>query len=133
MSGPRLINAESLGTPAGHYSHAAVTAGGMVFVSGQLPITPQGRKLGSEPFETQVAQTLSNLDNVLAACGCARGDLVQVRVYLCDVEWWPRFNALYADWIGAHRPARCVVPVPALHYGLALEIEAVAQQAPPAV
>ncbi|MEQ1892853.1 MAG: RidA family protein, partial [Planctomycetota bacterium] len=33
---------------------------------------------------------------------------------------------LYAAWIGPHRPARAVVPVPELHFGLRLEIEAVA-------
>ncbi len=75
----------------------------------------------------QAAQVLENLDRVLEACGCRRTQLVQVRVYLLSVEDWPRFNALYAEWIGEHRPARCVVPVPALHHGLALEIEAVAQ------
>lgn len=131
MAGARLVNAESLGTPAGHYSHAAITAGGLVFVSGQLPIAPEGHRLGGEPFETQVAQVFANLDEVLAACGCTRRDLVQMRVYLCDIDLWPRFNELYAAWIGAHRPARCVVPVAALHHGLGLEIEAVAQQPSP--
>ncbi|AWN23801.1 RidA family protein [Deinococcus irradiatisoli] len=126
MSEVQLIDAAALGQPGGHYSHAA-RAGGLVFISGQLPITPQGDKLGGETFEVQAAQVLSNLDEVLGACGCERHDLVQVRVYLLSVEDWPRFNALYAEWIGDHRPARCVVPVPALHYGLALEIEAVAQ------
>ena len=130
MTAPQLVNADSLGLPAGHYSHAAVSTGGMVFISGQLPITPDRRKLGDESFEVQAAQVLANLDAVLAACGCGRGDLLQVRVYLCDVELWPRFNDLYAAWLGEHRPARCVVPVPALHYGLALEVEAVAQQRP---
>ncbi|WP_161881174.1 RidA family protein [Deinococcus alpinitundrae] len=125
MSEVQLIQAEALGKPGGHYSHAA-SAGGLVFISGQLPITAQGHKLSGERFEVQAAQVLSNLDEVLAACGCGRTDLVQVRVYLLSVEDWPRFNTLYAEWIGEHRPARCVVPVPALHYGLALEIEAVA-------
>jgi len=100
----------------------------MVFISGQLPITPERRKLGDEPFDMQVAQVLANLDSVLAACGCSRLDLLQVRVYLCDIGLWPRFNDLYAAWMGAHRPARCVVPVAALHFGLALKVEAVAQQ-----
>ena len=126
MSELQLISAEALGQPGGHYSHAAC-AGGLVFISGQLPITARGQRLSGEPFEVQVAQVLSNLDQVLTACGCGRTDLVQVRVYLLSVEDWPQFNTLYAEWIGEHRPARCVVPVPALHYGLALEVEAVAQ------
>ena len=39
---------------------------------------------------------------------------------------WPEFNAIYARWAGASRPSRAVVPVPALHYGFKIEIEAVA-------
>ena len=54
------------------------------------------------------------------------GDVLQVRVYLTDIADWPAFNTLYAAWAGAARPARAVVPVPALHYGFRIEIEAVA-------
>jgi hypothetical protein len=51
---------------------------------------------------------------------------VQVRVYVTDIALWPAFNAIYAAWAGASRPARAVVPVPMLHHGLLIEIEAVA-------
>ena len=69
---------------------------------------------------------LANVDAILAARGLARERLVQVRVYLVDTADWAAFNALYAQWLGAHRPARAVVPVPALHFGFKLELEAVA-------
>jgi reactive intermediate/imine deaminase len=112
--------------PGGHYSHAAV-AGGLVFVAGQLPIAPDGRKLGDAPFEAQARQVLANVQAALEGAGSSIERLVQVRVYLADLGHWPAFNALYADWIGSHRPARAVVPVPALHFGLLLlEVEAVA-------
>ena len=39
---------------------------------------------------------------------------------------WPRFNRIYADWIGEHRPARAVAGVAELHFGLAVEVEATA-------
>ncbi|MFC5473944.1 RidA family protein [Paraherbaspirillum soli] len=126
MSGVSMVGAgKLLNKPAGHYSHAACV-GDLVFLSGQLPITPQGIKLTGEPFDVQVSQVFDNLDRVLSACGCTRESLVQVRVYLLDIEHWPHFDQLYAAWLGEHRPARTVVPVPALHYGLELEIEAVA-------
>jgi 2-iminobutanoate/2-iminopropanoate deaminase len=123
----QFVNSDSLGMPGGHYSHSAI-AGTMVFISGQLPITADGHKLIDESFDTQVGQVFDNLEQVLLSCGCNRNHLLQVRIYLCDVNLWSRFDQLYAEWMGAHRPARCVVPVPALHYGLSIEIEAVAQQ-----
>jgi len=49
-----------------------------------------------------------------------------VRIYVTDIAAWPAFNAIYAIWIGASRPARAVVPVPELHYGFKIEVEAVA-------
>ncbi len=126
MSGVRYVNAPTLRAPAGHYSHA-VCANGFVFVAGQIPVTPDDRKLVDASFEEQVRQVLDNLDAVLAASGTDRARLVQVRVYVTDMEThWPTFDALYRAWIGEVRPARAVVPVPTLHYGLAVEIEATA-------
>ena len=120
-----LVNPTDAATPGGHYSHAVV-AQGMVFVSGQLPIAPDGRKLSNAPFAEQAEQTLRNVEAALRAAGSGKGSLVQVRVYLSDIGHWAAFNELYARWIGNHRPARAVVPVPALHFGLLIEIEATA-------
>jgi 2-iminobutanoate/2-iminopropanoate deaminase len=122
-----LINPATMAAPGGHYSHA-VAAGGLVFVSGQLPIAPDGSKLNDAPFEQQARQVLDNVARALTAAGSAVDRLVQVRVYVTDIGSWPAFNALYAQWAGAARPARAVVPVPQLHYGFKIEVEAVALQ-----
>ncbi|AOY95972.1 enamine deaminase RidA [Cupriavidus sp. USMAA2-4] len=119
----------SLPPPGGHYSHA-VRANGFVFVSGQLPITPDGCKLGDAPFEVQARQVLANVAAALRQAGSDVGLLVQVRVYLDDVANWSAFNAIYADWAGAARPARAVVPTGPLHFGLKVEVEAVALAGP---
>jgi len=119
------FNPDSMSAPGGHYSHA-VSANGFVFVSGQLPIAPDGRKLNEAPFEAQARQVLDNVASALTAAGSAVSRLVQVRVYVTDIASWPTFNTLYAEWAGSARPARCVVPVPQLHYGFKIEIEAVA-------
>lgn len=123
-SSVRTVQPPGMAAPGGHYSHATVAAG-LVFVAGQLPIAPDGRKLGDEPFETQARQVLANVRAALEGAGSGVEQLAQVRVYLTDLAHWPAFNALYAEWIGTHRPARAVVPVPALHFGLLLEVEAV--------
>lgn len=115
----------TMAAPGGHYSHA-VTANGFVFISGQLPIAPDGSKLADAPFEQQAEQTLNNVAMALTAAGSSLDRLVQVRVYVTDIKSWPAFNAIYAKWVGSSRPARAVVPVPELHYGFKIEVEAVA-------
>lgn len=111
--------------PAGHYSHS-VTAGGFVFISGQLPITNEGEKKADAPFEEQVELVLKNIDACLSGAGVSREHLVSVRVYVTDISQWPAFNNVYAAWIGDFRPSRAVAGVAELHYGAAIEMEAVA-------
>jgi len=105
-----------------------VTANWFVFIAGQLPIAPDGAKLAEAPFEQQAQQVLDNVASALAGAGSAIDRLVQVRVYVTDIKLWPAFNAIYARWIGSSCPARAVVPVPELHYGLKIEVEAVARE-----
>jgi len=122
-----LTNPATMAAPGGHYSHAVI-GNGFVFVSGQLPIAPDGSKLNEASFEKQAQQVLDNVAAALTSAGSAVERLVQVRVYVTDIASWPAFNAIYAKWIGSSRPARAVVPVPELHYGFKIEIEAVALQ-----
>ena len=119
------VNPSNMAPPGGHYSHATI-ANGFVFVSGQLPITPSGDRLNQASFEEQVNQTLSNVKTVLEAAGSSVAQLVQVRVYITSISNWPSFNQIYKEWAGQSLPARAVVPVPELHYGFSVEIEAVA-------
>ena len=111
--------------PAGHYS-AGVRHGGLVYVSGQLGARADGSHTHDQPFEVQARAALDNVFRVLAAAGSAKEDLLKVTVYLVGVDNWPRFNAIYAQVMGEARPARAVVPVPELHHGYLVEIEAVA-------
>jgi reactive intermediate/imine deaminase len=120
----KTIQPDTLPAPGGHYSHAVV-ANGFVFVSGQLPIAADGAKLIDAPFEQQARQVLANVQAALEAAGSSIAQLVQVRVYVDDVANWPAFNAVYAQWAGAAKPARAVVPTGALHFGLKVEVEAV--------
>lgn len=118
-------NAPQLIPPRGHYSHT-VTANGFVFVSGQLPTDSQGNVHADASFAQQAELVLANLDACLSASGVGRQQLVQVRVYIADMDNWPVFNQIYANWIGEFRPARAVAGVNELHFGAGIEIEATA-------
>ena len=113
-------------SPAGH-SRPAVVHGGFVFVSGQLPVVPEtGERLAGAEIEAQTAQVFANVAAILEAAGSGLDRVVRVNVYLTDVELWGRFNAAYAAIMGEHRPARTVVPVTALHHGVAIEVDVIA-------
>jgi reactive intermediate/imine deaminase len=126
---PHYVEPANHARPAGHYSHGVV-ANGFVFVSGQLPITPAGEKLSDASFADQARQVLANLESILKASGSGIDHLVQVRVYVDDLAHWAEFNGLYAQWAGASRPSRAVVPCGPLHYGFKLEVEAIALASP---
>ena len=121
----RLICTDKAAPASGHYSQAVVK-GHEVFISGLLPITPSGEKLNGASFTDQTIQVLDNLKAILADAGSSPDKLVSVRVYISNLDNWVEFNSLYSKMVGAHRPARAVVPVPALHYGFSLELEAIA-------
>jgi len=111
--------------PAGHYTQAIV-AGQQVFISGQLPIRPDGAPLPDMSFEAQARQALENMLAILAAAGGTPQRLARVTAYIVGVENWPVFNKLYAAMLPDAKPARTVVPVPELHYGYLVEIDAIA-------
>jgi reactive intermediate/imine deaminase len=115
------------GAPAarGHYSQAVIHAG-LVYVAGQLPIAPDDPERRLEGFEAQARQVLDNVIAILEAAGSGAESVLKATVYIADVAHWPAFNALYAERFGAHRPARTVVPVAALHYGYLVEMDAIA-------
>ena len=121
----RCVNSAEIKSPAGHYSHVCV-AGSLAFISGQLPIDAGGKVLSDGTFAEQTDQVLANVDACLKAVGADRRSLTQVRVFVADIAQWPIFNERYAEWIGDHRPARAVAGVSQLHYGAAVEVEAIA-------
>lgn len=120
---------ETLARPGGHYSHAS-RVGDLVFTAGQLGIRPDGTHTADLAFEAQVRQALANMLAALAAAGAGPADIAKVTAYIVGVENWPRFNAIYAEVMGDVRPARTVVPVPELHYGYLVEIDAIAACGP---
>lgn len=123
---PEPILTDRAPPPAGHYSQA-ISAGGFLFISGQLPVRPDGTLLTGASFDDQASQAIGNLLAILAAAGGSPAQLVRVTAYIVGVEHWPRFNAIYATRLGEARPARSVVPVPELHHGCLVEVDAVAR------
>ena len=117
--------------PLGHYSQA-VRAGGFIHVSGQLPIRIERQNEPNEDsFEEQAKLVLRSLLAVLDAAGATPSSVLKVTAYIVGVKHWPAFNAAFAEAFGDAKPARSVVPVPELHHGFLIELDAVAMDANP--
>lgn len=109
-----------------HYSPFTV-GGGLIFVSGQLPLKPgRDTSLADAPFKEQVEQTLHNLKSVLRDAGVDLTQVIKTTVYLSDISDWDELDVVYGRFFGTTRPSRSVVPTGPLHFGFRVEIEAIA-------
>jgi 2-iminobutanoate/2-iminopropanoate deaminase len=120
------IRVEGLAEPVSHYTDA-VRAGELLFVSGVVAVDGDGRLVGGDDVVVQTRQVFENLQAVLAAAGCAFGDVVKVTVFLTDIGDRARINTIRQEFFGEARPASTLVEVPRLAVpGATVEIEAVA-------
>jgi 2-iminobutanoate/2-iminopropanoate deaminase len=111
----------------GPYSQA-IHAGDLVFLSGQVPIDPKTGELVGGDIAAQTERVLDNLGAVLAAAGCAFGDVVKTTIYLVDLADFQAVNQTYAKRFTAAPPARATVQVSALPKGARVEIDAIARK-----
>lgn len=121
----KVINSSNVTAPAGHYSHATVS-GSLVFVSGQLPFPLNSKEL-PQGIEAQTLQTLKNVEAILLSAGSSMKNLLNVQIFIPDINLWPTVNQIYSDFLKEVKPARTIVPCNTLHYGALIEINAIAQ------
>jgi 2-iminobutanoate/2-iminopropanoate deaminase len=110
----------------GPYSQA-VEVDGWLYTSGQVALDPASGEMVAGGFEAQAKQVLENLRHVLASAGCTFQNVVKAVVYVVDLADFPKLNALYAEAMGDHRPARSTVQVAGLPKGALVEIDLVAK------
>lgn len=104
----------------------AITAGGLVFVSGQVALVPGATEpVGSDVGE-QTEQVFANLRAILEAAGSGLDRVVKTTVYLSDLDDFQAMNDVYRTHVGEVPPARATVEVSALPSGALVEIDAIA-------
>jgi 2-iminobutanoate/2-iminopropanoate deaminase len=111
----------------GPYSQA-VSVDGWLYTSGQVALDPATAELVPGGFEAQARRVFQNLREVLTASGATFADVVKATVYLQDFADFPKLNAIYAEVMGDHRPARSTVQVAGLPKGALVEIDLVARK-----
>lgn len=109
----------------GPYSQAVV-APPFVFVSGQLGMDPATGDLVGDDLESQARRALENVKQILTAAGSSLEKVTVVEVFLTDMGKFADFNAIYAEYFSAHKPARAAIEVGALPKGGCVEIKCTA-------
>ncbi|HEX4048221.1 MAG TPA: Rid family detoxifying hydrolase [Elusimicrobiota bacterium] len=108
----------------GPYSQG-LSSGQLVFVSGQVPLRPDGAAEGGGVAE-HTRRCLENVREVLAAAGLMMDDVVKTTVFMTDLGQFAAMNEAYGRCFRPPYPARSTVQVSALPKGADVEIEAVA-------
>ncbi|MCF7821587.1 MAG: RidA family protein [Mariprofundaceae bacterium] len=124
----QVIHSDQAPKTVGPYSQAMMHDG-MLYTSGQIGLDPTAGTLVGEGVEAQARQVTKNLSAVLDAAGVSISDIVKVNIYLTDMDDFPLVNAIYADWLAEHRPARATVAVAALPLGAKVEMDLIARGA----
>ncbi len=122
-----LIETRDAPLPGGHYSQAVIS-NRLVFVSGILPLIPNQGKSIPEGIVAQTEQIFNNLRAILKASGSDLRHLVHVQIFIADINLWKDIDNIYQKAMGAHKPARIVIPCGSLlHYDALIEISATAE------
>ena len=118
--------------PLGHYVQAQRT-GNLLFLSTQLPVVP-GTGAEHDPHALrdaspadQARQVLANMGAILAEAGCGPEHVVRLTIYLTRIEDWDEVNGACNAFFGAHKPARGVLAIAALHMGYRVAADLVAE------
>lgn len=109
----------------GPYSQAVMTSGNMLFVSGQIPLDPESMKIVEGGIEEQTKRSLVNLLHIVEDAGFTKQTIAKVTIFIKNMDDFGTINAIYADHMGDHRPARAVVEVARLPKDVLVEIECI--------
>lgn len=124
----KVIRTENAPAPVGPYNQAIAVSGQLVFVAGQIPLSPTtGEIVGDKDIVKQTEQVMANLVAVVVAAGATTEDIVKTTVFLADMNDFVAMNGVYARYFDEKSaPARACVEVARLPKDVLVEIECIA-------
>jgi 2-iminobutanoate/2-iminopropanoate deaminase len=120
-----VIHSDNAPAAIGPYSQAIKASGGFVFLSGQIPLKPNG-ELVTGDIKLQCEQVMQNLEAVLAAAGLTFANVTKTTILLSSMDHFVAVNEIYGSRFPTDPPARATYAVAGLPRGVDIEIEAVA-------
>jgi reactive intermediate/imine deaminase len=115
--------------PVAPFSHAVETDG-FVFVTGQMPDTPEASGELPDGIEAQTRAVMKNLSLVLAGLDLSFEHVVMARIYLTRFKQdYAVMNETYRGYFASDRlPARTCVGVTGLAYDALIEIDLICRR-----
>jgi 2-iminobutanoate/2-iminopropanoate deaminase len=109
----------------GPYS-AALRAGSLLFVSGQIPIDPATGSMIDGDIAAQTTQVLRNVSALLEGGGLSLAHVVRTTVFLADMNDFGAMNEVYRTFFTEPYPARSTVQAARLPRDARIEIDVIA-------
>jgi len=124
---PRRIVRTTEAPPSPPTYSQAVTAAGLVFVSGTGPLDPETGKIKGDTIQSQTCQCLTNISAILKAAGSSMEKIVSATVLLLEEEDFAGMNEEWLKWFPADPPARQGAKLPVRIPGMKISIAVVAE------
>ncbi len=121
---PRTVSTEQAPAAIGPYSQCVI-AGGLAFISGQLPIDPKTGSFVEGDISAKARQCMENISAIAAAAGTSVDKGVKFTIFLTDMADFAAVNDVYSRFFQNNFPARSAFQVAGLPKNATIEIEAV--------
>lgn len=122
----KTIHTDKAPAAIGPYVQGKIV-GNLLFVSGQVPLSPKTGEIIGETIQEQTEQVLKNVGAILAEAGTDFDHVVKTTCFLSDINDFVPFNEVYATAFKADYPARSAVEVARLPKDVKIEIEVIAE------
>lgn len=124
----KIIKTQDAPAPVGPYNQAIAAQGQLIFVAGQIPLSPvTGEIVGTEDITQQTTQVMQNLEAILKAAGASWDNVVKTTVFISDLNNFGAMNQVYGQYFKPEiAPARACVEVSRLPKDVLVEIDCIA-------
>ena len=121
----KIISTSSAPGAIGPYSQAIIIDG-LLFTSGQIPLSPDTGDVVEGGIREQTEQVVKNIEALLKEAGTDFSKVIKTTCFLTNMEDFAEFNEVYSKYF-VGKPARSCVAVLALPRGVMVEIEVIAK------
>jgi 2-iminobutanoate/2-iminopropanoate deaminase len=120
-----IINTPNAPEPIGPYNQA-ILANNMLFISGQVAISPSNGNIEATDIIGETHQVMHNIKAILTEAGLDFNNVVKTTIFLSDMSLFTSVNEVYGKYFQGEFPARETVAVKGLPKNVNVEISMIA-------